>query len=346
MRAAARVPLLQVVKTAIAVVASWFLATLLLPNAMPVFAVVAAVIVVQPSVNQTYARAVERSFGVVVGVLVALAAVAVFGQHSWLVLAATVVALFVGWGLRLPPGSSAQIAISALLVLTIGAATPDYALIRIAETVLGAAVALVVNALLAPPLATAPVRAAVGRLARAEADRMEDLADLLESDPDRDTRDAALVRVRELRTLRNDAQEAITRGTDSLAFNPRRSRAKDQFERDQALFARLDPLVTRIVGMTRTFHDQWDASLSDEPLVEGIAEELRRAAHDLRLLVRHEETAANPKRQTTPAPEAEPTPAAALTRPIALPEPNIRHWVLLGALLEDLRRIREEVVGE
>ncbi|WIB36867.1 hypothetical protein [Curtobacterium sp. MCJR17_043] len=36
----------------------------------------------------------------------------------------------------------------------------------------------------------------------------------------------------------------------------------------------------------------------------------------------------------------------ALTAPLAVVRPNSRHWVLIGALLEDVRRVREELLGE
>ncbi|MET0590079.1 MAG: FUSC family protein [Naasia sp.] len=348
-RATTRVPLVQVVKTAVAVVASWLIASAALPGTVPIFAVVAAIIVVQPSVNQSYARAVERSFGVVLGVLIALGAVLLLGQHSWLVLVATVIAVFASWALRLTPGSSSQIAISAMLVLTIGAATPEYALARIIETVMGAAIALIINAVIVPPVAVAPVRSAVARLARAEADRMDDLADLLTSDPDEQELDAGLTRARELRELRTTAVDAVTQGLESLAFTPRQARPREQLVRDRALLERLDPLVNRIIGMTRTTRDRWDAALVDEPLLDGIAEELRRAAHDLRLLVRHEEAAGRPRRSgAVPPPDVsgDGDELPALTRPLTLPAPDPTHWVLLGALLEDLRRIREEIIGD
>jgi len=39
-------------------------------------------------------------------------------------------------------------------------------------------------------------------------------------------------------------------------------------------------------------------------------------------------------------------PEPALTTPLSVVRPNSRHWVLIGALLEDIRRVREELLGE
>lgn len=346
-RAARRVPIVQVVKTALAAVVSWLVVSALLPDEPPVFAVIAALIVVQPSVNQTYAKAFERSLGVVLGVVLALGAVLAFGQQSWLVLLATVLAVFAGWAAKLAAGSTTQIAISALLVLSIGSATPGYALARIVETLIGAAIALVINAAIVPPLLTAPARLAVARLARAEADRMTKLAELLTSDPSHHDLHDNLVEARGLRELRQTAVDALAQGSDSLAFNPRRSAHREQFERDAALMARLDPLVTQIIGIARAVDDSWSADLVGAPLIGGIAEELRRAAHDLRLLVRHLEGPDERRSaDSPPISEQGDDSLPALTRPLTIAVPPTGHWVLVGSLLEDLRRIRQEIVGD
>ena len=333
-RATRRVPLLQVVKTAVAAVLAWFAAIAVFPEQVPVFASVAALLVMQPSVNQSFGKAVERSVGVIAGVLVAMAAVLVFGDPSWLVLLAIVASLVVAWALRLTPGSSVQIPISAMLVLSIGAATPEYAAARIVETLIGAAVGLAVNVAIVPPLQIAPARLAVLRLGRRIAEELQRLADALTRMEGREDVEAALLSARELRDLQRDAGDAIRSARDSLTLNPRRSRYRDRLEQDVALLARLDVLVTRVIGMARSMRDHWDPSLRDDQSLAGIAEELRRAAHDLRLLV---EDGRDP---------VEPVEPPALTSPLVLPTPNPRTWILVGSMMEDLRRVREEIVGE
>ncbi|BDZ46596.1 FUSC family protein [Naasia aerilata] len=333
-RANSRLPLLQVVKTAIASVAAWFVALAVFPEQVPVFAAVAALLVVQPSVNQSFGKAIERSLGVLVGVLVALGAALLFGDQSWLVLLAIVASLFVAWGLRLTPGSSVQIPISAMLVLSIGAATPTYAAARVVETVIGAAVGLLVNVLIVPPLLLAPARSAVLQLGLRVAEELDRLAEVL-TDPDEAADlDSVLESARSLRDLRQTATDAIRGGRESLTLNPRRSHYRDQLERDVGLLNRMEPLVTQVIGMARAVRDHWDPSLADEPITGSIAEELRRAAHDLRLLVQVDGG-------SVPIAE-EPL---ALTRPLVVAAPPPQHWILIGALMEDLRRVREEIVG-
>ncbi|WP_308116502.1 aromatic acid exporter family protein [Leifsonia poae] len=66
-RTSTRVPFLQVAKTAIAMILAWVTASVFVPGNLPVFATIAALLVVQPSVNQSVGRAIERSLGVIVG---------------------------------------------------------------------------------------------------------------------------------------------------------------------------------------------------------------------------------------------------------------------------------------
>ncbi|THG28738.1 FUSC family protein [Naasia lichenicola] len=339
---ATRVPLLQVAKTGAAAIVAWFVASLLLPGVLPVFATVAALLVVQPSVNQSFGKALERSVGVIVGVLVALAIGIIFADQSWVVLAAVVASVFIAWALRLTPASSVQIPISAMLVLSIGAATPAYAAERIVETLIGAAIGLIINAAIVPPLAIGPARLAVSRVGRQSADILDRLAGELTSPTPAGSLATLLTDARALRQLRAAANDAVAQGRDSLTLNPRRSRFRDQLEQDIALFARLDPIVNQVIGMTRALRDHWDPSLLGEPVVAGIAEEIRRAAHDLRLLVRSEKQVARdgvePPTVTGDLP--------ALTAPLVILAPHPEHWILIGSLMEDLRRVREQIVGE
>src|SRR6478736_2677695 len=121
-------------------VLAWLAASLIVPGELPVFATIAALLVVQPSVNQSVGRAIERSLGVIVGVVVAYAVGLAFGTNSWIVLVAVVVSV-----LMLTPGSANQVPISAMLVLAIGASNPEYAFARIGETILGAIIGVIVN---------------------------------------------------------------------------------------------------------------------------------------------------------------------------------------------------------
>src|SRR3546814_2655653 len=73
------------------------------------------------------------------------------------------------------PCTTNQVAISAVLVLALGTATPGYAFDRVLETLIGAVIGFVVNLAIVPPVAVAPAREkthALGEETAAALDRL------------------------------------------------------------------------------------------------------------------------------------------------------------------------------
>jgi uncharacterized membrane protein YccC len=342
LQVSSRGPLLQVLKTSVATIGAWLLCNILLAQPLPIFAAIAALLVVQPSVNQSLSKGVERSIGVVAGVLLAFGVGMLLGTSSWIVLGVIVLSLLLSWALRLAPGSANQIPISAMLVLSIGAQTPDYAVNRIIETVIGAAVALLVNVVIVPPVMLGPAHLAVSRLANGVADTLDALSATLGARQTSAQREELLEGARELRTLRDTASSTISQAEDSLMFNPRGGKHRTVLEHDRHFLAALAALVTQVLGMARAVHDHYDEELVVDPIVKSIAIELKRAAHDLRLLAR------DPARIVSADQESPPITAdlPALTAPLVVAKPSQQNWILVGSLLEDLRRVREGIIGE
>ena len=335
-RATKRVPILQVLKSAVATIAAWVVASWLIPGPLPIFAAIAALLVVQPSVNQALGKAIERSIGVILGVLVATGISFVLGQSTWVILLAIVVAMLVAWSLKITPGTSNQVAISAMLVLALGASSPEYALDRVLETLIGAAIGIIVNALLVPPVAVAPAREQLARLGGELAASVDRLAHALEHRRSPAELGALMIEVRLLRPMRDAADTALDDGEESLTLNPRRSVHRDELVQLRELLGVLSPIVTQVIGMTRAFADHYDDALHEEPTVRAIAEQLRRVAHDVRLAARVAEPEPEPLTSETPA----------LTSLLVIAPPTSGHWILVGSLMEDLRRIHEELAGE
>jgi len=327
-RTTRRPPLIQTAKATIAMIAAWLIVGWLIPGQLPVFAAIAAILVVLPSVNQSFGRAVERSIGVVLGVLVATGIALLFGQNRWIILVTIVVAMIVSWVLKVTTTTSNQVAISAMLVLALGSASPQYALDRVIETVIGVMIGCAVNALVVAPVAIAPVVQAVAQLGNAVADGLERLAIGLEHPQSGADVDALMAAARELRPIRDAAERAIHECEESLTFNPRGSAHRPQLDAMTGLVGHYSPIVTQIIGMTRAYRDHYDSALHTDAAVAAIAEQLRRAANDARRVV-------------TSTTEVRP----ALTAPLVIITPG-PHWILVGALLEDLRRIRLELLDE
>ncbi|BDZ39726.1 FUSC family protein [Microbacterium suwonense] len=337
-RSARRAPLLQVLKSAAATIAAWLIAGWLLPGPLPVFAAIAALLVVQPSVNQSLSKALERSAGVILGVVIAVLLSLLLGAQSWVVLAAVVVAMLIAWGMRASTGTGNQVAISAVLVLALGSSNPDYALYRIIETLIGAAIGFVVNVLIVPPVLSAPARRDIGMLGHELAASLDRLADALPTARTSAQLHELMLQVRLLRPMKDAAEASLVAAEDSLALNPRRSRHRDDLIELRALFERLSPVVTQVIGMTRAYFDHYDDALADDPAVRAIAEQLRRAGHDARLAVQTADAAPEPDAMTSAIP--------ALTAPLVVRPPGSDHWILVGSLMEDLRRIHGELSDE
>ncbi|MCV0335870.1 FUSC family protein [Microbacterium sp.] len=333
-RASQRSPLLQVVKSAAATIAAWLIAGWVFPAQLPVFAAIAALLVVQPSVNQSLSKALERSIGVIAGVVIAVALGLLLGSPSWIVLLAIVVAMLVAWIFRASPGTGNQVAISAMLVLALGSSSPEYAFARIVETLIGVVIGIVVNALIVPPVLVAPARRDVGLLGLELAASLDRLADA--QTPAR--LQELMLEVRLLRPMKEAAEASIAAGEESLTLNPRRSTHRADLREMRALLDRLSPIVTQTIGMTRAYFDHYDDRIGEEPAVAAIAEQLRRAGHDVRLAVQVADASPEPDTMTSAIP--------ALTAPLVIRPPSSQHWILIGSLMEDLRRIRGELLDE
>jgi uncharacterized membrane protein YccC len=324
-----RSPLLQVAKSALATIAAWLIAGALIQGPPPVFAAIAALLVVQPSLNQSLTKAIERSVGVLIGVVVASALGLAFGSSTWVILVAAAVALIVAWAAKMTAGTANQVAISAILVLALGTATPNYALDRILETIIGALIGIVVNLAIVPPVAFAPAREKTMLLAQEVAAALERLGEALERPQSAAELENLLLTARLLRPMRDGAETAIDAATESLTLNPRSRRLRADLARQADLLDLLSPIVTQTIGMTRAVYDRYDPSIVDDPSVAAIAEQLRRAAHDVR------------RRADGAAPEAVEPPA--LTSPLHIGTPSTSSWVLVGSLLVDLHRIHESL---
>lgn len=329
-RAAKRAPFLQVVKSIIAAIGAWLVAEAVIPGPPPVFAAIAALLVVQPSVNQSLSKAIERSTGVVLGVLIASGLGLLLGQQTWVVLVAIAVAFLLAWALRTTTATANQVAISALLVLSLGVATPGYAGLRVVETLVGVAAGMIVNLTLVPLVLIAPAERATAALGAEVAASLRRLATALLTPQTPQNRQELLLTARLMRPMNAAAEAAIAAGVDSLALNPRAGRRRRELQALRARVAALGPIVTQTIGMTRAVVDLYDDDLRDDPAARAISAQLQRVAHDVELAL----AGAGVPRDEQPV----------LTAPLTVISPPEHHWTLVGSLLVDLHRIHEAVV--
>lgn len=251
----------QIAKTALAATVSWELAVRVLDSPIPALAALGAILTVQVNIKQTIAFGFQQVAGVTVGVGAAVAVVGVLGVHTWSVGVVILCALVVGHLLRLGKQVN-QVAISALLVLALGT---GYGSVRIIDTLLGAAIGVLVNVLVAPPT---HVQAAAGEIGRVAEDLGLLLADMgrgLRRGWNPDTARDWLRRARELDAARARAGEAVRKGDESLRYNPlARGEAEDVARLTEAHTA-LEHVATQVRGAARALAD---LHRSDDPDAE------------------------------------------------------------------------------
>jgi uncharacterized membrane protein YgaE (UPF0421/DUF939 family) len=122
-------------------------AAALIHSPPPVLASLGAVLVVQVTVRATLWRSIQLTVAVTLGLAASVLLGHLLGLHWWTVGITILAGLVVGELLRLGPFSN-QIAISALFALSLGSA---FGYQRMVDTALGAAIGVLVNALIAPP---------------------------------------------------------------------------------------------------------------------------------------------------------------------------------------------------
>jgi hypothetical protein len=264
--------LLQIAKTALAATVAWELSIVLLHSTLPALAALGAILTVQVTVKQTVTFGVQQVVGVTVGVGGALVLVGVLGVHLWTVALLILLALVVGNLLRLGRQVN-QVAISAVLVLALGT---GYGSIRIVDTLLGAVVGVLVNALLAPPT---HVRAAAVEIARVAEDLGLLLADMgngLRRGFDPAAARGWLHRARDLDAARARAGDAVRRGDESLVYNPLARDEAEAVARLTEAHVALEHVANQIRGIARTLADL-HGDPTAAPVLDALADPLEQA---------------------------------------------------------------------
>jgi type II secretory pathway pseudopilin PulG len=168
-----------------AAVAAYLVAEALgLVNPPPLVAALTALLVVQATATSTLFSGVERVLAVLAGVAIATGFAFVVGLTWWSLGILVAAAIVVGQLLRLGP-NLIEVPISAMLVLGVGfaAGAEAAALSRLVETLIGAAVGVLVNVAFPPAVRSRYAGQAVQRLAEEIAALLEEAAQGIGPDP-------------------------------------------------------------------------------------------------------------------------------------------------------------------
>ncbi len=249
-----RTPGLRTVKTVLAAVVSFVVAGWLDTSAQPVLAPLTALLVVQLTMYETLAHGRERILSVTAGVSVAAVFASVVGLTWWSLGAVVAVSLIAGRLLRLGPHLP-EVAISAMLVLAVGG-TESAGAERVLETLVGAAVGVLINLLIAPPLYIQPTGEAIGELADRMGGYCRGLAGALRGDWSRTAADEYLGQARELGGEVARADRGLARTEQSARANPRGRLAREAQPRLRAALTALEHAQIGLRNLARALLDR------------------------------------------------------------------------------------------
>ena len=264
---------LQILQTAVAACAAWFLSVLLLGVDRPTFAPIAAVICLGLAVGERARRAIELTFGVAFGVAIAdfLASVVGVGalQAGLVVALAMAVAVFLG---REETGVK-EAAISAMIILiTFHSPDTSLPLERFLKALIGGSTALLINALL-PVNPERMVEEAAHPLFDDSVAVLEEVAGSLESG-DAERAQNAYLKAREIDARVSGLKEAVAAGRETARLAPPRRRSLRHLDLYAEAADQIDLTVRDVRALSR-------AALSVVQPGEGSPEPLSEAVRGL-----------------------------------------------------------------
>jgi uncharacterized membrane protein YgaE (UPF0421/DUF939 family) len=264
---------LQILQTAVAACAAWFLSVLILDVDRPTFAPIAAVICLGLAVGERARRAIELTLGVAFGVAIADFLVSVVGvgalQAGLVVILAMTLAVFLG---REETGVK-EAAISAMIILiTFHSSNSGLPMERFLEALIGGSTALLINALL-PVNPERMVEEAAHPLFDDSVAVLEEVAGALESG-DTERAQNAYLKAREIDARVSGLKEAVAAGRETARLAPPRRRSMRHLDLYAAAADQIDLTVRDVRALSR-------AALSVVQPGEGSPEPLSEAVRTL-----------------------------------------------------------------
>ena len=176
-----RASVLWSLRITVAATASYLVASLFFPGTQPLLAPLTAMLVVQVTPLSLLASGLDRVVAVVAGVALAVGFAAVVPLEWWSLGVLILISITIGQFLRLR-SNLVEVAISAMLVLGVGAIGAEAAAWqRIAETLVGAAVGIIATLVFPPKVASSDAGRAIDGLADAVGELLERAAGELDA---------------------------------------------------------------------------------------------------------------------------------------------------------------------
>jgi len=254
---------IQLVKTVVAAVVAWIIATSVLDLPQSFLAPWSALLVVHATVYRTFSQGVRQVGAAVLGVVVAWAVGNTLGIDPVAVAMALALGLVLG---AIPwfAGEATTIAATALIVLTTGFSDNDFVLLsRLADTGIGIAVGLLVNFTVWPPLRRRTAISAMDALDDKIGQLLIDMGDGLAAGYSSEDVEGWVDRSRSLDEDLDDAWSYVRQARESARMNPRRSAGelKDP-QQWMDLLRRMEQALAETRSMARTLAHALEADRS------------------------------------------------------------------------------------
>ncbi|WP_114782417.1 FUSC family protein [Botryobacter ruber] len=244
---------LQILKTAFAAALSWFVASSLLHSEYPYFAAVAAIITVQVTVADSVDKATQRIVGIIGGVLLSMLLGHWFKVTAVSIFVIILIGMAIAKLLRMNQQIISQVAISSLLVLAFGQTREGYAYERIIETILGSAIAVLINALIVPQNAVPEVERSMLRYCQLAGTTLSSLTALLNNigSNGKTGRSEVDALIREA----SAARKALELAEQSLKYNPLLTHQRTRLGQLTESMHQLESITIQIRGIRRSLAD-------------------------------------------------------------------------------------------
>jgi hypothetical protein len=296
-----RAALLWSLRITVAATASYVVASVFFPGTQPLLAPLTAMLVVQVTPLSLLASGLDRVVAVVAGVALAVGFAAVVPLEWWSLGVLILISITIGQYLRLR-SNLVEVAISAMLVLGVGAIGAEAAAWqRIAETLVGAAVGIIATLVFPPKVASSDAGRAIDGLADAVSELLVRAATesdaMAEGDPQR-LSGAAREWLGDARRITHDIPTvgaALLRAEEGRRLNVRAVRTPHVEPGLRQGLEALEHTAVAIRGLMRSVVDasegDWLDDDSARDVLRDLAETFRRLAAGTDAfgeLVRHE----------------------------------------------------------
>ena len=284
-RTGGRPAVLWALRLTVAATASWVVASYLFPRTVPLLAPLTALLVVQVTPVSLLASGLDRVVSVVAGVSLAVGFSAVVPLRWWSLGILIALSIMIGQALRLR-SNLIEVAISAMLVLGVGALGAESAAWqRITETLVGAAVGIVVNLLLPPEVGSSDAGRAIRGLGDGLAALLERAADDLD-EPGTSLADRAPGWLEDARRVTHDMPlvgAALLRAEQGRRLNVRAIGTPDVGPSLRQGLEALEHSAVAVRGLFRSLDDaarepDWQRDDAADDVRRGLAQVLREAA--------------------------------------------------------------------